>query len=299
MPDTTPTTPAVWIEGDPLMEAIAANVWEQCATEQTIVVDDPRNIAAVAATTARQVLGTTDQQPETAPTDRSTAPLAAGLPLVTGRCPACGTTGLFLGDGGYVTCSLIDCPAPDAASTVLERGKTTAPPAPAEPCTEHPNCYTRAWDRPEPPDRATEFELRGDTEIRAAALREAADEAQRIATAMATADEDWASRAGWACASVATGLRRLADEAQQPTAEATSWPSTTEYAVETREADQWIGISFHCLTLAEARDRRDTYRRRLHAGRFRIVRWDETATVVETDPEPAPTEEQPGTEAAK
>lgn len=51
----------------------------------------------------------------------STAPLAAGLPLVTGRCPACGTAGLFLGDGGYVTCSLIDCPEPDAASTVLEQ----------------------------------------------------------------------------------------------------------------------------------------------------------------------------------
>lgn len=58
---------------------------------------------------------------DTTPTDRSTAPLAAGLPLVTGRCPACGTTGLFLGDGGYVTCSLIDCPTPDAASTLLER----------------------------------------------------------------------------------------------------------------------------------------------------------------------------------
>ncbi|MFJ6667451.1 hypothetical protein [Streptomyces sp. NPDC091383] len=51
----------------------------------------------------------------------STAPLAAGLPLVKGRCPACGTAGLFLGNGGYVTCSLIDCPEPDAASVVLER----------------------------------------------------------------------------------------------------------------------------------------------------------------------------------
>ncbi|WP_371612899.1 hypothetical protein [Streptomyces clavifer] len=52
---------------------------------------------------------------------------------------------------------------------------------------------------------------------RAAALNEAADYAQQVAKAMATADEDWASRAGWACASVATGLRRLAAEAQQPT----------------------------------------------------------------------------------
>ncbi|MFI6862623.1 hypothetical protein ACIBKZ_22470 [Streptomyces sp. NPDC050421] len=65
-PDTTPTT-AVWIEGDPLHEAIAAAIWDQCLTQGSILVDDPRNIAAVAATTARLVLGTTDQQPETAP----------------------------------------------------------------------------------------------------------------------------------------------------------------------------------------------------------------------------------------
>lgn len=49
----------------------------------------------------------------------STAPLAAGLPLVQGRCPACGTKGLFLGDGGYVTCSRADCPQPDAATEVI------------------------------------------------------------------------------------------------------------------------------------------------------------------------------------
>jgi hypothetical protein len=40
---------------------------------------------------------------------------------VQGRCPACGWTTLFLGDGGYVTCSRADCPQPDAASTLLER----------------------------------------------------------------------------------------------------------------------------------------------------------------------------------
>ncbi len=51
----------------------------------------------------------------------STAPLAAGLPLVKGNCPACGGSSLFLGDGGYVTCSRIDCPEPDAASTTLEQ----------------------------------------------------------------------------------------------------------------------------------------------------------------------------------
>lgn len=41
------------------------------------------------------------------------------MELVRGKCPrGCGST-LFLGDGGYVTCSWFACPEPDAASTVL------------------------------------------------------------------------------------------------------------------------------------------------------------------------------------
>ncbi|MFE3488317.1 hypothetical protein [Streptomyces griseus] len=53
--------PAVWVDGDPLMEAMAAGVYEQCGTDpvSSVVVDDPRNIAAVAAAVARQLLGTT------------------------------------------------------------------------------------------------------------------------------------------------------------------------------------------------------------------------------------------------
>lgn len=43
------------------------------------------------------------------------------LPTVQGFCPACGKPSLFLGSGGYVTCARIDCPEPDAASTLLER----------------------------------------------------------------------------------------------------------------------------------------------------------------------------------
>jgi hypothetical protein len=48
---------AVWVDGDPLMEAIAAAVWEHCDTSggHSIVTDDPRNIAAVAAHVARAV----------------------------------------------------------------------------------------------------------------------------------------------------------------------------------------------------------------------------------------------------
>jgi len=73
----TPTNPAVWSDGEPLMEVIAAAVYEQCGTDavSSIVVDDPRNIAAVAATVARRVLGTPTTNTETP------AP-AADLPAV-------------------------------------------------------------------------------------------------------------------------------------------------------------------------------------------------------------------------
>jgi len=42
---------------------------------------------------------------------------------VAGRCPmGCGET-LFLGAGGYVTCSLDVCPRPDAATDILADGE--------------------------------------------------------------------------------------------------------------------------------------------------------------------------------
>ncbi|MGW1796920.1 hypothetical protein ACWCQN_13135 [Streptomyces sp. NPDC001984] len=58
----------------------------------------------------------------------STAPLAAGMPLVKGRCPACRHASLFLGTGGYPTCSNADCTEPDAATTVLEQYANEAQP---------------------------------------------------------------------------------------------------------------------------------------------------------------------------
>jgi hypothetical protein len=42
------------------------------------------------------------------------------FPQIQGHCPACGWTTLFLGEGGYITCSRSDCPDPDAATTLLE-----------------------------------------------------------------------------------------------------------------------------------------------------------------------------------
>lgn len=53
--------------------------------------------------------------------NKQTAESGGGnFPSVQGRCPSCGATSLFLGAGGYVTCSRATCSAPDAASTLLE-----------------------------------------------------------------------------------------------------------------------------------------------------------------------------------
>jgi hypothetical protein len=38
---------------------------------------------------------------------------------VQGKCPACGSTGLFAGSGGYLTCPWIKCPDPTAPSKAL------------------------------------------------------------------------------------------------------------------------------------------------------------------------------------
>ncbi|MFF3511567.1 hypothetical protein [Streptomyces sp. NPDC002573] len=79
---------AAWVGGDPLMEVIAAAVWEHCRTEGTsLVTDDPRNIAAVAAAVARAAEA---QQQEPDDTDLTEPDIdrmmAAGVPvqIVTG-----------------------------------------------------------------------------------------------------------------------------------------------------------------------------------------------------------------------
>lgn len=43
---------------------------------------------------------------------------------VQGYCPVCGGRSLFLGTGGYVTCSRSDCSNPSAASDILDDRET-------------------------------------------------------------------------------------------------------------------------------------------------------------------------------
>lgn len=52
--------------------------------------------------------------------------IAKGYPWVKGICPACDGRTLFVGDGGYVTCSYIPCPDPGAAGKLLEGSKEAA-----------------------------------------------------------------------------------------------------------------------------------------------------------------------------
>lgn len=43
---------------------------------------------------------------------------------VQGHCPACGASTLFVGDGGHLTCSRIECPSPCAADEILADQET-------------------------------------------------------------------------------------------------------------------------------------------------------------------------------
>ncbi|WP_434744613.1 hypothetical protein [Streptomyces sp. A-14] len=63
-PTPEPGPVPAWVDGDPLMEAMAAAVYEQCDKhpEVSVTIDDPRTIAAVAATVARQLLGTSEAE---------------------------------------------------------------------------------------------------------------------------------------------------------------------------------------------------------------------------------------------
>jgi hypothetical protein len=42
------------------------------------------------------------------------------MTTIQGHCPACGGTSLFVAEGGYITCSRVDCSEPDAAASILE-----------------------------------------------------------------------------------------------------------------------------------------------------------------------------------
>lgn len=43
-----------------------------------------------------------------------------GWPRVAGYCPACGASSLFVGSGGYITCSIIGCSDPGAVADFLD-----------------------------------------------------------------------------------------------------------------------------------------------------------------------------------
>lgn len=46
------------------------------------------------------------------------------MTAVRGHCPACGGESLFLAEGGYVTCSRLECPRPSAVAELLDDRET-------------------------------------------------------------------------------------------------------------------------------------------------------------------------------
>lgn len=54
------------------------------------------------------------------------------FPSIQGRCPACRGDSLFIGSGGYVTCSRLDCPNPSAADQLLHGEQPAHAPAATE-----------------------------------------------------------------------------------------------------------------------------------------------------------------------
>lgn len=54
------------------------------------------------------------------------------FPNIQGRCPACRGDSLFVGSGGWITCSRIDCPNPSAADQMLHGELQIPRPAAAE-----------------------------------------------------------------------------------------------------------------------------------------------------------------------
>ena len=53
------------------------------------------------------------------PTRKGATPMPDPVSTVQGKCPACGGPSLFLGEGGYITCSRTDCQNPAAADDLL------------------------------------------------------------------------------------------------------------------------------------------------------------------------------------
>jgi len=72
---------------------------------------------------AGTILAATNQEMDAAMTnDARFAPARTrngGMPGVRGKCPACGWHALFVGENGYLTCSISDCPDPGAAGKLL------------------------------------------------------------------------------------------------------------------------------------------------------------------------------------
>lgn len=60
------------------------------------------------------------------------APSTRFGPWVQGRCPTCGSSSLFVGSGGYLTCGNLSCSRPESPSEALGVEFPDRPIPPAE-----------------------------------------------------------------------------------------------------------------------------------------------------------------------
>jgi hypothetical protein len=61
------------------------------------------------------------------------------------------------------------------------------------------------------------------------------------------------------------------------------YPPESDFSVETFDGELWIPFRFKVPTIDKAREIRDSFGKQAPDRRFRIIRWDEMPTVVETD----------------
>jgi hypothetical protein len=85
--------------------------------------EGPVQVGAIVDSATRSAITTVLRYIATAHNNPAAEPGAVHT-VVQGRCPACRGSSLFLGDGGHVTCSRLDCPNPTLADEHLH-GETS------------------------------------------------------------------------------------------------------------------------------------------------------------------------------
>ncbi|MGC5400187.1 hypothetical protein ACPXCP_31160 [Streptomyces sp. DT20] len=297
MPDTTPTTDrnglaallahhadvlaAHWdaVIPDPAAYSLRVHAGELTADEETPFVRELLDsiLAFETEPPARLVLGTTDQQPETAPADRR-ARYAAAIRE---------TDGWVLDGGQHMLDAVMAVADAEQAELRAEADALSAELTRRAPLLAyHVTEIIRLRAEVEGLDEALQgaitvsekdgARLRAD---RAAVLREASNVAHGEASRLY---DDMGQKAAAGARMVGARLERMADEAQQPETEA--HPAQTEWIGEVLEDDAWMYLGAS-PDRSVAEKRRASITRRHPDAQTRTVRKTTTYTVAADQPD--------------